>query len=248
MSITYSTYVQRFADLSGTLKSDVNPSILIPGAIDYAEQRIYRELNLITMQVTDATGSLSSDSRTLLLSTTAGTFISVQEVNVLSPSSIATSSQGATRNKLAPAALNWVNYLYPSEKSSAYSSSASIPSLFAIKDDTTLIVGPAPDAPYHVEVIGTQRPTPLSASNSSTFLTRVLPDLFVAATMVFACGYVKDKNIGSPLSGDITAASNYWEGEYQKLYKSALAEDVRVKYNQTLTAMSQPMPTSGGPV
>lgn len=247
MSITYASFVQRFADLSGTLKSDVNPSILIPAAIDYAEQRIYRELNLITMQITDATGILSSDSRTLALSTATGTFISVQEVNVLSPSSIAASSLGAVRNKLAPSALNWVNYLYPSEKSSTYGS-PSIPSLFAIKDDATLILGPSPDAPYHVEVIGTQRPSPLSASNSSTFLTRILPDLFVAASMVFCCGYVRDKNIGGPLSGDISVASQYWEGEYQKLYKSALAEDVRVKYNQTLTAMSQPMPTSGGPV
>lgn len=247
MSLNYATFVQRFADLSGTMKSDVNPSILIPAAIDYSEQRLYRELNLITAQVTDTSGLLSSDNRTLVLSTASGTFISVQEVNVLTPSSL-TSSQGAVRNKLAPAALNWVNYLYPSEKSSAYSSATSVPNLFAIKDDTTLILGPAPDAAYHVEVIGTIRPSALSASNSSTFLTRVYPDLFVAATMVFTCGYIKDKNIGSQLSGDLTAASNYWESEYQKLFKSALAEDVRVKYNQTLTAMSQPQPTTGGPV
>lgn len=247
MSLTYATFVQRFADLGGTLKSDINPSIVIPSAIDYAEQRLYRELNLITAQVTDNNGSLSSDNRTLVLSTAVGSFISVQEINVVTPASL-NSSQGGTRNKLAPAALNWVNYLYPSDKSSTYSSSFSVPSLFAIKDDTSVVVGPPADQPYHVEVIGTVRPSPLASSNSSTFLTRVYPDLFLSAAMVFYCGYVRDKNIGSQLSGDITAASNYWEGEYQKLFKSALAEDVRIKYNQTLTAMSQPMPTSGGPV
>lgn len=245
MAMNYGTFVQRFADMSGTLKSDINPTIMIPAAIDYAEERLYRELNLVTAQVTDTSGSLSSDSRTFTLPTSIGTFVSVQEINVLSPSSIATSSQGATRNKLAPAALNWLNYLYPSEKSSTYSSGVSIPSLFAIKDDKTIIVGASPDAPYHVETIGTIRPVQLSASNSSTFLTQIYPDLFLAATMVFTCGYIRDKGMANPQAGDISAGQ-YWESEYQKLFRSAVAEDVRVKYNQTLPGLVSPTPTSGG--
>lgn len=244
MSLTYATFVQRFADLSGTLKSDINPTILVPAAIDYSENRIYRELNLINAQVTDASVVCSTTSRTVALSTALGSFVTVQEVNVITPSSL-TLATGGVRNKLAPAALNWINYLYPAEVAS---SASDLPSLFALKDDANIVLGTAPGSPYHVEVVGVIRPAPLSAANSSTFISRVYPDLMLAATMVFTCGYIKDKNIGTQISGDLTASGAYWEAEYQKLFKSALAEDVRTKYNQTLTAMTQPMPTSGGPV
>lgn len=244
MSLNYFTFVQRFADLSGTLKSDVNPTLLVPAAIDYAENRILRELNLIAAQVTDNTVSCSTSTRTVSLSTSVGTFITVQEVNVITPSSL-TITTGGTRNKLAPAALNWVNFLYPAEVASSVSD---LPTLFALKDDTSIVVGTAPGSPYHLEIIGVVRPSQLTTSNSSTFISKVYPDLLVAASMVYTCGYIKDKGLATPVSGDITAAGAYWEGEYQKLYKSALAEDVRTKYNQTLTAMAQPMPTTGGPV
>jgi hypothetical protein len=250
MAMNYYSFVQRFADMSGTLKSDINPTIMVPSAIDYAEERLYRELNLITAQVTDTSASLSSDNRTFVLPNTIGTFVSVQELNVLTPSSLAGSSVGAIRNKCAPMALNWLNYVYPSEKSSFYGSTAvniSVPSVFANKDDLTMIVGPSPDAPFHVEVIGTIRPAQLTSTNSSTFLTKIYPDLFLAATMVFACGYIRDKALNTPNSGDIGTASQYWETQYQTLYRSAIAEDVRVKYNQTMPALYGPQPTTGGP-
>lgn len=240
MTMNYQTFVQRFADMAGTLKSDINPSIMIPAAIDYSEARIYRELNLISAQITNTSATLTSSSRSLTLPTNLGNFVSVQEVNVVTPSSL-TITTGGTRNKLAPATLNWLNFLYPSE------AAAGVPSLFAIKDNTTIIVGQSPDQAYQVEVVGTIRPVTLSNSNSSTFITQFYPDLMLAAAMVFVCGYVRDKGLTTPQSGDISAAGQYWEAEYQKLYQSAIAEDVRIKYNQTLPALAMPQPTAGGP-
>lgn len=250
MSLTYFTYVHRLMDLTNTLKTDINPTLMVPACVDYAEQRIYRELNLITQNITDASASLSSDNRTFVLSTAIGTYLTVQEINVINSTSL-NSSQGGTRLKLAPAALNVVNFLYPSEKSSFYGSTTAnttFPALFAIKDDKTIIVGPPPDASYFVEIIGQIRPTPLSTANSTTFLSKQLPDLFLAASMVYLCGYAKDKAITTQQSGDIAAATQYWESQYQTLFKSALAEDVRIKYNQTLTAVANPAPTTGGPI
>jgi hypothetical protein len=90
----------------------------------------------------------------------------------------------------------------------------------------TFIVGPPPDAAYRVEVIGTIRPDPLSSSNPTTYLTQYLPDLFMAASLVFGAGYLQ--NYGAMVDNPQQAVS--WESHYQALKASADMEENRKKY------------------
>ena len=75
-------------------------------------------------------------------------------------------------------------------------------------------------------VVGTIRPNPLSNTNTTTFLTTYLPDAFIAASMIFASGYMRD--FGS--QSDNPAQAQSWEAQYENLIKSAGAEEVRKKW------------------
>jgi hypothetical protein len=92
--------------------------------------------------------------------------------------------------------------------------------------DQTIIFGPWPDKAYVVEVVGTIRPAPLSPTNTSTFLTNWLPDLFIAASMIFVTGYQRDFGAQS----DDPNAAKSWDNEYSKLLASAGAEEMRKKF------------------
>lgn len=113
-----------------------------------------------------------------------------------------------------------------------------MPTSYAMISQSEIIVGPWPDAGYIVEVIGTQRPTPLSATNTTTFLSTNLPDLFIAASMVFASGY--QKNFGAQADDPKMGAS--WENQYQLLKASANVEEFRKKLQATGWSSQMPSP------
>jgi hypothetical protein len=66
----------------------------------------------------------------------------------------------------------------------------------------------------------------MSVTNPVTFLTQYLPDLLVAAGMIFASGYMRD--FGS--QSDNPQQSNSWESQYQTLFKSANLLELRKKF------------------
>src|SRR3954470_5557873 len=173
MPLNYTTYKDQLANLMVQDQTDANFVTFLPGAIDYAENRIYRELDLQVTRVVD-TATVSSASRNLDYPTGLGTYLVVEQINVITPST-ALSSYG-TRNPLTPVTKEYLDFAWPSARANQ-----GVPLFFAVLDNNTVILGPAPDAPYQAEFVGTQRPTPLSASNSSSFLTQNLPDVFMAA-------------------------------------------------------------------
>ena len=192
---------------------------MAPGMIDYAEQRMYRELDLLSTVVTDSTGSLTSGSRNFTLPTTSnGKFVTVQNINVITPTGSTTTT--GTRRPLAPVDKSYLDSVWNS------SSGSTVPKNFAMIDQWNIIVGPWPDDAYKVEVVGTIRPNPLSSTNTTTFLTTYLPDAFIAASMVFASGYMRD--FGSQSDNPQQAQS--WEAQYEALIKSAGMEEVRKKF------------------
>jgi hypothetical protein len=218
MSLTYSTYINEISKIIATDPSDQNFAAVIPGMIDYAEQRIYRELDLLTTVIRDSSSSLVAYNHNFALPTDLGTFVTVQAINVITPAGTAPDS--GTRNQLVPVSRDYLDAVWNSI------SGATVPSSFSVLDGANVIVGPWPDAAYTVEVVGTIRPTPLSQSNPSTFLTANLPDLFVAASMVFVSGYMR--NFGSQSDDPRMAAS--WEDQYTKLAASASREEIRKKF------------------
>jgi hypothetical protein len=205
----------------------------IPGIIDYAEQRLYRELDLLATRITDQSATLTANQRTFSLPTFYGNFLVVEEMNVITPYN-ATFSSGS-RVALVPASKQFIDWSWPSA-----AVGNTVPEWYAPLDNATMLLGPAPDQAYPMEVIGTQRPTPLSSANAITILTTMLPDLWMAATMIKASGFMR--NFGS--QADNPAMSVSWQGQYDLLFKSADAEEARKMYrSMAWTSEQQKMVT-----
>lgn len=231
MSLNYTTYVAQLSNLMVIPSTDANFTTFLPGCIDYAEQRIYRELDLLYTQVTDTT-SVSSGNRNLTPPTATGTYITIDSINIMTPSGTTTSN--GTRNPLIPVSPEVVDALYPSGQTVT-----GVPMMYALRSPTTVILGPAPDAAYVAEVIGVQRPAALSSANSSTFLTQYIPDVFMAASMVFASGYMRD--FGAQ-GADNPQMSQSWESQYKTLAGSANLEQLRAKWQSQAWTSQQPSP------
>ena len=234
MSLTYTTYVDQVANIMAVDSTTSQFQTMLPGMIDYAEQRIYRELDLLNTVTRDSTLSLTSNNRNFALPVTAnGIFITVQGINVITPAGNV--PETGTRNALQPTTRDFLDTVWNSP------GGAAVPKYFAMIDQTDIIVGPWPDDTYNVEVIGTIRPNPLTQSNSSTFLTQYLPDVFLAASLIFAFGYMRDYGGMS----DNPQSAQSWENQYQNLIKSANAEELRKKWAgpgwQSLSAVA-PIP------
>lgn len=233
MSINYTTYVAQITDLLVTSTADTNFITILPGMIDYAEQRMYRELDLLATRVTDSSGSLTAQSNTFTLPTSIGTFLVVEDVGVITPSG-ATYATGSYI-QLTPTSKQFINNAYPSPLQ--YNA---VPEYFAMLNNTQIIIGPAPDQNYPIVVIGTQRPTPLSSGNPTTILTTMLPDVFIAASMVYGAGWQRDFGAQT----DDPAKSASWENQYEKLMQSALVEEFRKKYQSEAWQSELPSPTA----
>jgi len=234
MSINYTTYVQQISNLIVTSTADTNFNTMLPGMIDYAEQRIYRELDLQNTRVSDTTVTLSSGYNFVTLPTDQYILVA-EQFNVLTP--VGSLSSNGTRVPLTPVTKEYLDFAWPT------STATGVPIYYAPLNDTTFKVGPAPDQAYPLEVVGTVRPTPLSSGNSSTWLTQHLPDLFIAASMVFAAGYMR--NYGA--QADDPQMPGSWETQYKTLFASANAEELRKRFQSQGWTPMTPNPIASPP-
>lgn len=229
MSLTYSTYVATIANLMATQTSNAEFEQILPSIIDYAEMRIYRELDLLAATVRDRSSFLTANDRNFTLPQSQGRFVVLDAINVL--------SSGVRVAQLEPVSLEFLDAAWPSETATAVSI---VPQYFAMVTDQQIAVGPAPGSAWGMEVVGEIRPTPLSVSNATTYLTLYLPDVFVAASMVFAAGY--QKNFGS--QSDDKAMAQSWENQYSLLKASADLEEHRKRWASVSWTSKQPSPVA----
>lgn len=235
MSLTYTTYVTALSTLLIIESSETNFVAILPDIIDYAEQRIYRELDLAATVVRDSSASLTANNRTFTLPSAQGRFVVVNGINVVTP--VGSTPANGTRTPLIPCSRDAIDLFWPSETAA---SASTVPAKFAMITDQIVIVGPPPGAGYNVEVVGTIRPAALSVSNTTTVLSTYFPDLFFAASMVFASGYTK--NFGSQSDDPKMAMS--WEAQYQTLKSSAAIEEARKKFQGSQWSSMAPSPIS----
>ena len=235
MSLTYNTFLSSLANMLVVPIDDVGYLGALPNIIDDAEQRLYRELDLLDT-VVRATGLLTANNRNFTLPTTNGTFIVVEEMNVITPASV-TNPELGTRNSLLPASKEYLDMVYPSV------AGAGVPTLMAPISQQGWVLGAWPDAAYTVEVVGTIRPAPLSLANQTTLLSVNLPDVFLAAALVFSAGYQMNFSAGA----DSPTAGVSWETHVQKLLDSAKIEEFRKKFGSQSWSSKQPDPIATPP-
>ena len=233
MSLTYSTYVQQIATMAVVATNDANFQIIIPSMIDYAELRIQRDLDFLSTQISNTSYSFTAGNNTLTIPTSS--FVTLQTFEVI--------VNGGLSSPLLPVTKEYIQNVWGG------GSTQGIPTIFAVYggDAATtgytsqnIIVGPVPDSNYTVRLTGTVRSAPLSATNTATYISTYLPDMFIMASMIYISAY--QRNFGR-LNDDPQMAQTY-ESQYQALKTSALIEENRKKFEAAAWSSYSPAPAA----
>jgi hypothetical protein len=190
---------------------------ILPAAIQYAEGRIYREMDFVATRTIQSPTAFTANSRDFTLPTSNNTILVLQGVSAISPAGQI--PPAGVQNPLMEVSLDYIDMTWPNE------SSTGLPTVFAVKNDTQIVVAPTPDAAYQAKLTGTFQPAAMSASNATTYIGDIYPDLLVAACMIFMAGYQRDYGAQS----DDPKLAQSWEEQYQTLLKSAISEEQRRK-------------------
>ena len=228
--LTYATYVTQIATLAVVPENDTAFVTILPQMLTYAENRMYRDLDFLSTVTTNST--YTTTIGTPFASFALADFITLQQINVITPAGETTPNSG-TRNPLLPATKEFLNLVYPS------SSSAAVPEYFAMftqNTDNVVLFGPWPDDTYTLELVGTYRPASLSSVNTTTFISTYLPDLLIMASMIYVSGY--QRNFGR--ANDEPQMAVTYESQYKALLQGATVEEARKKFESSAWASMSP--------
>lgn len=218
---------------------------ILPRCIEFAEDMMLRDADLDFLQVrtTDATTATTSGSRTL---TVAAAVTVPFTLNLISPAG-QTSPEAGTRNPVQRVSIDFLNALYPAASGTG---NTGLPKYFAITDNALATsvnlqarLAPTPDGAYQAEWYGQTKPAPLSATNTSNFLTLNVPDLYISASMVFMSGY--QRNFGAQADDPKMAVS--WTAVYQEQKRGAAIEQARIKAQSAGWTAYAPTPNATPP-
>lgn len=238
--LTYSTYKTQIAEMAVVAEDDVNFLAILPMMIDYASNRICRDLDLMFTSVSlhGPEYKLTAGNRNLSFGQNfedGSYFVVSEQINLILPTG-ETNPDAGVRAPLMPTTKEFLDVVY----GSSLASSRGQPKYFVPFKETLFFVGPVPDVDCYVEVVGTIRPAPLSATVTTTFISQYLPDLLIMASMVYISAY--QRNFGRQ-SDDPQMAQSY-ETQYQTLLRSAGVEEARKKFEGPGWSSQSPSPIS----
>jgi hypothetical protein len=225
------SYKTQIATLAVVEENDPAFVTILPQMITYAENRLYRDLDFLFTSTSITGYQFTSGSRQLTIP--QGTIVVSEQINVITPSG-ETDPNAGLRTPLLPTTKEFLDAVYGSP------SVTGLPKYFAPFNDNLFLVGPYPDQPYYVEIVGTYRPDSLSATNPTTFISLYLPDVFIMASMVYVSGY--QRNFGR--QSDDPAMAQSYENQYQTLLKGAAVEEARKKFEATGWTSQSPSPVA----
>jgi|HubBroStandDraft_5_1064220.scaffolds.fasta_scaffold53538_2 hypothetical protein len=238
MSYTYTTFQTALAIEMAVPNNNPNDPqfvAVLQTLIDQAEQRCYRDLDLLAA-TSSQTLPLTIGASKLDFSSLSPNLLILEDVNIVVPPTV-TNPELGERVPAYPVSKEWLRMTF------GVSGVRGIPTFYAMNDDRTILLGPFPDAAYTAELVGKYRPTPLylqapANGTQTTFLTSLLPDLFLAAAMCAGSAY--QHNWGAQSDDPRQAMS--WESNYQGLLGPAKSEEARKKYHGWMSMTSE-MPT-----
>lgn len=219
-------------------------SNILPDAIAYAEGRIYREMTFLATRAQDSSLTFSGNTRSLDLTAMTTIIVVPEGLSIITPKGAIPAA--GRRVPVLEASLDWIDIMWPVESDTADPLTKLDEWCWAMKDATTIVVGPTPNDTFGAEITGLFQPTPLSTTNPTTYLTLVYPAFFICAGMIFITGYMR--NFGA--QADNPQMANSWETQYQKLAVSTRLEEERRRgqgtgwSNQQATPLATPARTA----
>lgn len=229
MPLSYSQYVTTIATMAVVNPTDPSFVAILPEMIDYTENRLQRDLDLLGTISSNTTFSTTANQRAVTVG--INTFVVLEDVNIITPSGTSNPNAG-TRNPCRPVEKVFLDYVYPDN------STAGVPCYFAPLNQNVIYLGPWPDNQYTVELVGTARFTQLSATNTSNFLSANFSDLYTMASLVFIALF--QRQFGAT-ANDPQAGVNY-ESQYQALLHSATVEEKSKMFQSAAWSSNEPSP------
>jgi len=235
--LTYSQYVTQIATMAVVAETDPAFLTILPQMITYAENRMYRDIDFmftstslhgVSFVLTPGNRNLSFNINLASNSDAqAGTFVVSEQINLLTNASgnpaSTTNPDECVRVPLLPTTKEFLDAVY----GSSLTANRGKPIYFVPFNETLFFVGPVPDQAYPVEVVGTYRPNSLSATNTTTFISQYLPDVFIMASMIYISAY--QRNFGR--QSDDPAMAQSYESQYKALLQGAIVEEARKKFD-----------------
>lgn len=198
--------------INGTFTyTDPNYTSIIPSMIDYAELRMQRDIDFLNVSDT-LSFSCTPNNQSLTLGS-GYPFVTIQNIGIQDPST-------GYVLQCTPVTKEFLYAVYP------IGSTSGIPKFFAPFNDNIMLLGPIPDQAYGANVTGTVRFPSLSPTNTTTFISTYLPDVFIMASMIYISAY--QRNFGK-LADDPQMAMTY-ESQYQALLRGAIMDEARKSF------------------
>jgi hypothetical protein len=180
--MTYAELLQKVRDYT-EVGSTVLTDSIIQGMIRDAELRIFREVDAdYTREY--ATANLNINSPYLDLPSSPATTATRTSIIVRSILVFDSNQSPTTKEYLEKRDTSFI-FEYNS------TGSTGVPKYYANWKETTLIMAPAPDAQYKVQLSYIYSPEELSATNTETYVSKNAPDLLFNAVMVNAYEFLK---------------------------------------------------------
>lgn len=242
--LTYSTYKTQIATMAVVDEDDPAFLTILPQAITYAENRLYRDLDFLFTSASNSSYAIEANTRTLSVPSSinfapgdqygGGVLVVAEQLNILTPAGN-TNPENSIRTPLLATTKEFLDAVYGA------SGATGVPKYFAPFNDDVFLVGPFADQKYYVEVVGTFRPLSLSDTRTTTFLSLYLPDLFIMASMIYVAAY--QRNFSSASGNDPQMPVTY-ETQYQTLLRGASVEEARKKFEAAGWSSQGPAPNA----
>ena len=174
--MTYAELVQKIRDYT-EVDSNVLTSTIVDGFINDAEFRILREV--------DSDNNRKYASASLIVNTrfldTPANLLVIRSAQIVDSDGTASADN---RDFLQYRDTNFMAEFDPT-------GSTGVPKYYGYWDEDTLVFAPTPDATYTIQLNYVLKPTGLSATTTTTYLSQQFPNGLLYACLVEAYGFLK---------------------------------------------------------
>jgi len=188
---TYAELVTQIRDYTET-DSNVLTTTIVNDFIEHAELKIFRQVDLDVFRKYKTATLTAGDAFISMPGAIPTDFEYTRYINIFGTSGLSGSSLTANErvflDKRDPSFMNE----YRSDRTAT-----GVPKYYANWDNDTIIVAPAPNAAYTIELAYNALPTGLSSSNTTTWVSNNMPTLLLYACLTEAFKFLKNPNMAS---------------------------------------------------
>ena len=173
----YADLVTQIRDYTET-DSNVLTTIIVNDFIEHAESRIFRNADLDVFKKYKTANLTIGDPFVAMPGATPQTFAFVRYIQIFGTDNI--------RVTLEKKDSSFINEYVPNRTITG------TPKYYANWDNDTILLAPAPDAAYTVELAYNAQETGLSSSNTTTWVSNNVPEMLLYACLVEAFKFLKN--------------------------------------------------------